>query len=92
MALIIFWDHICGLGCYTEFCISALECSLRPYGAPEIFNTDQGAQDTSKDFTGILKDNSVNISMDGKGRAMGNIMVERLWRTVKYEEIYLKEY
>ena len=76
----------------TEFCVSALERSLRLYGAPEIFNTDQGSQYTSKEFTGILHDNGVKISMDGKGRAMDNIMIERLWRTVKYEEIYLKEY
>ncbi len=76
----------------TEFCVSALERSLRLYGTPEIFNTDQGSQYTSKEFTGILQNNGVKISMDGKGRAMDNIMIERLWRTVKYEEIYLKEY
>jgi len=76
----------------TEFCVSALERSLRLYGSPEIFNTDQGSQYTSKEFTGILQDHGVKISMDGKGRAMDNIMIERLWRTVKYEEIYLKEY
>jgi len=76
----------------TEFCVSALDRSLRLYGSPEIFNTDQGSQYTSKEFTGILHDHGVKISMDGKGRAMDNIMIERLWRTVKYEEIYLKEY
>jgi len=76
----------------TDFCVSALERSMRIYGAPEIFNTDQGSQYTSKEFTGILHDNGVKISMDGKGRAMDNIMIERLWRTVKYEEVYLKEY
>jgi len=76
----------------TAFCVSALERSMRIYGAPEIFNTDQGSQYTSKEFTGILHDNGVKISMDGKGRAMDNIMIERLWRTVKYEEVYLKEY
>ncbi len=76
----------------TEFCASALERSLRLYGAPEIFNTDQGSQYTSKEFTGVLHDHNVKISMDGKGRALDNIMIERLWRTVKYEEIYLKEY
>ncbi len=76
----------------TEFCVSALERSLRLYGTPEIFNTDQGAQYTSNEFTGILHDHGVKISMDGKGRAMDNIFIERLWRTVKYEEIYLKEY
>lgn len=76
----------------ADFCVSALERSLRLYGAPEIFNTDQGAQFTSKEFTGILHDHGVRISMDGKGRAMDNIFIERLWRTVKYEEVYLKEY
>jgi putative transposase len=76
----------------TEFCVSALERSLRLYGTPEIFNTDQGSQYTSKEFTGVLHNNGVKISMDGKGRAMDNIMIERLWRTVKYEDIYLKEY
>jgi putative transposase len=76
----------------AEFCVSALERSLRLYGSPEIFNTDQGAQYTSNEFTGILREHGVQISMDGKGRAMDNIFIERLWRTVKYEEIYLKEY
>ena len=76
----------------TEFCVSALERSLRIYGSPEIFNTDQGAQYTSKEFITILQKHEVKISMDGKGRAMDNIFIERLWRTVKYEEIYLKEY
>jgi len=75
-----------------EFCISALESALRGHGQPEIFNSDQGAQFTSQAFTAVLKAAGVRISMDGKGRALDNIMVERLWRTVKYEEIYLKEY
>ena len=75
-----------------EFCISALQSALRGHGRPEIFNSDQGAQFTSQAFTAVLTDAEVRISMDGKGRAMDNIMVERLWRTVKYEEIYLKEY
>lgn len=74
------------------FCVSALQSALRRHGRPEIFNTDQGSQFTGKAFTGVLKDANVAISMDGKGRAMDNIMVERLWRSVKYEEIYLKEY
>ena len=74
------------------FCVSALESALRRHGRPEIFNTDQGVQFTGKAFTGVLKDAGVRISMDGKGRAMDNIMVERLWRSVKYEEIYLKDY
>ena len=75
-----------------SFCVSALERALRLYPAPEIFNTDQGAQFTSNAFTQVLKDKGIRISMDGKGRAMDNIMVERLWRSVKYEEIYLREY
>ena len=76
----------------SDFCISALESALRQHGQPDIFNTDQGAQYTSNDFINKLKDAEVLISMDGKGRAMDNIFIERLWRSVKYEEIYLKEY
>ncbi len=76
----------------ASFCVSALERALRLYPAPEIFNSDQGSQFTSKDFTGTLKDAGVTISMDGKGRCMDNIFIERLWRSVKYEEIYLKDY
>jgi len=76
----------------SEFCISALESALRRYGSPEIFNTDQGAQFTSIAFTDILKDADVHISMDGRGRALDNVFIERLWRSVKYEEIYPKEY
>lgn len=76
----------------SEFCVSALERALRRYGKPGIFNTDQGAQFTSRNFTGILENQEVKISMDGKGRAMDNIFIERLWRSVKYEEVYLKEY
>ena len=75
-----------------SFCVNALERALRLYGKPEIFNTDQGAQFTGRAFTGVLKREGIAISMDGKGRAMDNIMVERLWRSVKYEEIYLKDY
>jgi putative transposase len=74
------------------FCVSALESALRRHGRPEIFNSDQGVQFTGKAFTGVLKEAGVRISMDGKGRAMDNIMVERLWRSLKYEEVYLKEY
>jgi putative transposase len=76
----------------SEFCISALERALRCYDQPVIFNTDQGSQYTSNEFTGTLKDYDIKISMDGKGRAMDNIFIERLWRSVKYEEIYVKEY
>ena len=75
-----------------DFCVSALERALRRYGRPEIFNTDQGSQYTGAAFTGVLNGYGIDISMDGKGRAFDNIMIERLWRTVKYEEVYLKEY
>lgn len=75
----------------TEFCVDALQDALGQ-AAPEIMNTDQGAQFTSRDFTGLLTQHGVAISMDGKGRAIDNVMIERLWRTVKYEEIYLKQY
>ena len=75
----------------TSFCIDALEDSLA-HGKPEIFNTDQGAQYTSKDFTGVLLDEGIAISMDGKGRFLDNIFIERLWRSLKYEEVYLKAY
>ena len=74
------------------FCVSSLERALRQHPHPEIFNTDQGSQYTGAAFTGVLKDHKVKISMDGKGRATDNIMVERLWRTVKYEDVYLKDY
>jgi putative transposase len=75
----------------TDFCLEALEEALAR-GRPEIFNTDQGVQFTSRDFTGRLESAGVTISMDGKGRALDNVFVERLWRSVKYEEIYLKDY
>jgi len=76
----------------ADFCVEALEEALSRYGRPEIFNTDQGSQFTSDDFTGTLKRHGVTISMDGKGRCMDNIFVERLWRSLKYEEVYLKAY
>lgn len=75
----------------ADFCVEALDEALGKT-APEIMNTDQGAQFTSREFTNKLKDHGVAISMDGKGRAIDNVMIERLWRTVKYEDIYLKEY
>jgi putative transposase len=75
----------------TEFCLSALEWALRQ-GRPAIFNTDQGAQFTSHAFTTRLEAAGVQISMDGRGRALDNVFVERLWRTVKYEEVYLRDY
>jgi len=74
----------------VEFCVEALEEALQ-HGRPEIFNTDQGSQFTSHEFTKRLEQESIAISMDGKGRAIDNVMIERLWRTVKYENIYLKE-
>jgi putative transposase len=73
-----------------EFCVEALHAALN-LSKPEIFNSDQGAQFTSRSFTGVLEAHGVTISMDGKGRAFDNIFVERLWRSVKYEEVYLKE-
>ena len=75
-----------------EFCVSALQSALGRHDPPQIFNTDQGSQFTGATFTDVLKAAQVDISMDGKGRAMDNIMVERLWRSVKYEEVYLKDY
>lgn len=75
----------------VDFCIDGLEEALRK-GRPSIFNTDQGAQFTSIEFTPLLERNNVKISMDGKGRALDNIFIERLWRTVKYEEVYIKRY
>jgi putative transposase len=74
------------------FCVDCLEDALRANGKPEIFNTDQGSQFTSEAFTGVLLDAGIAISMDGRGRALDNIFVERLWRSVKYEDIYLKRY
>jgi putative transposase len=76
-----------------NFCVEALQRALRISGAvPDIFNTDQGAQFTSLAFTGCLQEHGIQISMDGKGRALDNVFVERLWRTVKYEEVFLKDY
>lgn len=76
----------------SEFCVDCLEQSIRSYGTPEIFNTDQGCQFTSEAFTGVLKLHDIAISMDGRGRALDNIFVERLWRSVKHEDVYLKGY
>ena len=75
----------------ASFCIEALAEALSKYGAPMIFNTDQGSQFTSFDFTGVLKDAGVTISMDGRGRCMDNIFIERLWRSLKYEAVYLHD-
>jgi putative transposase len=76
----------------ASFCVDCLEEALRNFGKPEIFNSDQGAQFTSADFTGVLKREGIKISMDGRGRAFDNIFVERLWRNVKHEDVYLNGY
>ena len=76
----------------TSFCVEVLEEALRKYGTPGIFNTDQGSQFTSSEFTNILTSNGIKISMDGNGRWRDNVLIERFWKTVKYEEIYLKAY
>jgi putative transposase len=76
----------------SSFCVDALEDAIRGFGLPEIFNTDQGSQFTSDVFTGVLNDHGVKISMDGKGRALDNVFVERLWRSLKYENVYIKGY
>jgi putative transposase len=76
----------------SVFCVDALQEAIIKYGKPDIFNTDQGSQFTGEDFTGVLKDSDIRISMDGKGRWMDNVFIERLWRSLKYEEVYLKAY
>jgi putative transposase len=76
----------------VDFCIEAVEEALARYGSPEIFNTDQGSQFTSAAFTGLLTENGIAISMDGRGAWRDNVFVERLWRSVKYEEVYLHAY
>src|SRR5262249_53527197 len=76
----------------TDFCVDAVDEALRLYGRPEIFNTDQGSQFTSDSFTEVLIGNGISISMDGKGSWRDHVVLERFWRTVKYEEVYLKAY
>ena len=76
----------------ADFCVAALEEAIARYGVPEIFNTDQGSQFTSFAFTDVLKDNGIRISMDGKGRWMDNVFIERLWRSLKYECVYLNTF
>jgi len=76
----------------ADFCVEALQEAITKYGIPEVFNTDQGTQFTSQEFIGVLTRNSVSISMDGRGRCLDNIFIERLWRTVKYQNVYLKGY
>ena len=76
----------------AAFCVETLKDALARYGKPDIFNTDQGSQFTGAAFTGALADNGITISMDGKGAWRDNVFVERLWRSVKYEEVYLRAY
>ena len=76
----------------TDFCLDAVREAITQYGCPEIFNTDQGCQFTSQEFTGLLKDQGIQISMDGKGCWRDNVFVERLWKSLKYEEVYLHAY
>jgi putative transposase len=76
----------------TDFCIDAVEEAIARFGCPEIFNTDQGSQFTDSDFTGMLKSNGIAISMDGRGAWRDNVFVERFWRSLKYEEVYLRAY
>src|SRR5512144_3428266 len=76
----------------VEFCLEAVEDALARFGRPEIFNTDQGSQFTSAAFTGRLADADIRISMDGRGRWLDNVFIERLWRSLKYEDVYLKGY
>lgn len=76
----------------TGFCVEALQEALSRFGQPEIFNTDQGSQFTAESFTGVLRAHEIKISMDGKGRCTDNVFVERLWRSLKYEEVYLYAY
>ena len=76
----------------TSFCVEAVQEAVRRHGTPEIFNTDQGAQFTAEEFTSVLLDAGIQISMDGRGRCLDNVFVERLWRSLKYEEVYLYAY
>ena len=85
-------SHRVSITMEADFCVEALEEALAKYGKPEIFNTDQGSQFTGKEFTGVLTSNAIAISMDGKGSWRDNVFVERLWRSVKYEEVYLRAY
>jgi putative transposase len=76
----------------TDFCLEAVEAAVQRYGVPEIFNTDQGSQFTSDDFVDLIQGHGIRLSMDGKGRWVDNVFVERLWKSVKYEEVYLHAY
>jgi putative transposase len=98
LAAVIDWasrrilSHRVSITMEADFCVEALEEALAKYGKPEIFNTDQGSQFTGEAFTGVLLGNEIAISMDGKGSWRDNVFVERLWRSVKYEEVYLHAY
>ncbi len=98
LAVVLDWFSRRVLACRVSitmvaaFCVEALEDALARYGKPEIFNTDQGTQFTGAAFTGVLIQNAIAISMDGKGVWRDNVFVERLWRSVKYEEVYLRAY
>jgi putative transposase len=85
-------SHRVSITMEADFCVEALEEAIARYGRPEIFNTDQGSQFTSTAFTGVLLREKIAISMDGRGAWRDNVVVERLWRSVKYEEVYLKAY
>ena len=85
-------SHRVSITMEADFCVEALEEALAKHGKPEIFNTDQGSQFTGAAFTGVLTRNAIAISMDGKGSWRDNVFVERLWRSVKYEEVYLRAY
>ena len=76
----------------TSFCVEALEEALKSFGKPSIFNTDQGSQFTASDFTDTLLEHDIKVSMDGRGRWLDNVFIERLWRSLKYEEVYLHAY
>ena len=84
--------HRVSISMTTDFCVEALEEAIAKYGTPEIFNSDQGSQFTSEAFTKILKVHDIKISMDGKGRWIDNVFIERLWKSVKYEQVYLHAY
>ena len=85
-------SHRVSITMEAGFCVEAVEDAIGKYGKPGIFNTDQGSQFTSEAFTGVLLDHKIAISMDGKGSWRDNVFVERLWKSVKYEEVYLKAY
>ena len=87
---VLSWRHSITMD--VDFCLEAVEEALARYGRPEIFNTDQGSQFTSEAFTGLIQSNGIAVSMDGRGAWRDNVFVERLWRSVKYEEVYLRAY